>query len=436
LSGTPDIAALAAKVKPVVVNITTTHTMKMRAHPFFEMSPEGDEGGGSPFPFPFPFRRGPREGAPDSESSFQQRALGTGFIVDNRGHVVTNAHVIAEADTVRVKLADERELNAKVVGRDDKLDLAVLELVGATDLPVASLGSSESLRVGEYVVAIGNPFGLGHTVTMGIVSAKSRTIGAGQYDDFIQTDASINPGNSGGPLFDLRGQVVGINTAINPAGRGIGFAIPVDMLKDILPQLIATGSVSRGRLGVTYQNLDEPLAKALGMDRPRGAVVGDVEKGSAAEKAGLRSGDVIVGIDATAIASASDLPKAIARRAPGTKTSVKFLRDKAERTVEVVLDEIPTERAERPTSPKSPSAKTPTKFGIALGESRDGVVVERVEPGSKASEVLRRGDVIVEVNKTPVANPQAAAKALESAKAPVLAKVRRGNVTRWIAIEK
>lgn len=441
LTGTPDVAALVAKVKPVVVNITTTHAVKMsNVHRFFGGG-GGDEGEGDDSAIPFPFRRnpqGPGRQAPNDEEherSFMQRALGTGFLVDSAGHVVTNAHVISGADTVRVKLADDRELDAKVIGRDDKLDLAVLEVAGAKDVQVASLGSSDGLRVGEYVVAIGNPFGLGHTVTMGIVSAKGRAIGAGIYDDFIQTDASINPGNSGGPLFDLRGQVVGINTAINPNGRGIGFAIPVDMLKDILPQLIAKGSVSRGRLGVSYQNVDPSLAKALGMDRARGALVGDVQKGSAAERAGVKSGDVIVAVDSTDIPTASDLPKAIARRTPGTKVSLKLVRDKNERTFDITLDEVPPEQAAKPTTPKT-TGKTPSKYGIALGESRDGVVIERVESGSKAEEVLRRGDVLLEINKTPVTTPQAAAKLLEGAQTPVLAKVRRGNVTRWVAIEK
>src|SRR5208282_2230045 len=195
-------------------------------------------------------------------------------LIDKQGHVVTNAHVIDDADVVKVKLTDDREYTAKVIGKDTRMDLAVLQLQNASDLPEpVALGSSDALRVGEYVVAIGNPFGLGGTVTMGIVSAKGRTIGAGPYDDFIQTDASINPGNSGGPLFNLRGQVVGINTAINPNGKGIGFAIPVDELKDVLPQLLTSGKVARGRIGVVIQGVDPALAKALGLDKPKGALV-------------------------------------------------------------------------------------------------------------------------------------------------------------------
>ncbi|HZU84151.1 MAG TPA: trypsin-like peptidase domain-containing protein, partial [Polyangiaceae bacterium] len=314
LPGTPDVATLVAKVKPSVVNITTVQEVRV---------PRGDFG----FPgfedmLPF-FRQGPgrRRGGGGGEGGdevLKQQALGSGFIVDAQGHVVTNAHVIDDADTVKVKLADDREYRAKVVGKDTRLDVAVLQLENApADLPVASLGASDALRVGDYVVAIGNPFGLGNTVTMGIVSAKGRTIGAGPYDDFIQTDASINPGNSGGPLFNLRGQVVGIDTAINPQGRGIGFAIPIDAAKAVLPQLIATGHVSRGRIGAAIQGMDEDLAKALGLDRPHGALVEDVEPGSPAEKAGIKSGDVIVAVDGQDVPHAEELPRMIAQHKPG-----------------------------------------------------------------------------------------------------------------------
>ena len=234
LPGTPDIATLVAKVRPAVVNITTVHELR---------TPRGLVGPdfGELFPFFHQGRPGmPRNRGGEDDEVMKQQALGSGFLVDAQGHVVTNAHVIDDADVVKVKLADDREYRAKVVGKDDRLDVAVLAAreCARAIFPSASLGSSEALRVGEYVVAIGNPFGLGDTVTMGIVSAKGRTIGAGPYDDFIQTDASINPGNSGGPLFNLRGQVVGINTAINPQGKGIGFAIPIDAVKDVLPQLL------------------------------------------------------------------------------------------------------------------------------------------------------------------------------------------------------
>jgi serine protease Do len=284
-NGMPDIATLVAKVNASVVNITTVHEIRR---------PSLD----SEFPFDFfgpmvPPGMRPRGG----DNVLKQRALGSGFIIDTEGHVVTNAHVAEQAEEVKVRLADEREVDAKVVGRDTRLDLAVLKMTETKDITPATLGSSEVLKVGEHVVAIGNPFGLGHTVTMGIVSAKSRSIGAGPYDDFIQTDTSINPGNSGGPLFNLRGEVVGINTAINPRAQGIGFATPVDALKDILPQLLKTGHVARGRIGALVQPVDATMAKALGLERSRGALVAEVEPGGPAARSGLKAGDIIVRVD-------------------------------------------------------------------------------------------------------------------------------------------
>jgi serine protease Do len=385
----------------------------------------------------FPEGRRPRGGG---DSVLHQKALGSGFIVDGTGHVVTNAHVVEEADSVRVKLSDDREFEAKVKGRDARLDLAVLELVGARDLPAVSLGSSERLRVGEYVVAIGNPFGLGNTVTMGIVSAKSRAIGAGPYDDFIQTDASINPGNSGGPLFDLRGQVVGINTAINPNGRGIGFAIPVDVLKDVLPQLLSAGKVARGRLGVAIQAVDPALGKALGMTRPEGALVAEVEPGGPADKAGLKAGDVILRVDQSPIARAEDLPRTVARHQPGSKVKVEFRRERASRTTEVNLDEIRDE-AGPPSSggPSAPGAAVPKGIGVQLSDvPGQGVVVSRVLAGSAADGELQPGDVIVEINRAPVARTADVISRIAASPAgtPILFKVARQNKTRFVAIER
>ena len=429
LAGTPDVATLVARVTPAVVNITTIHDVRV--------PPLGE------FPFglnPFgllPEGRRPRGGG---DSVIHQKALGSGFIVDGAGHVVTNAHVVEEADSVRVKLADDREFDAKVKGRDARLDLAVLELVGARDLPAVSLGSSERLRVGEYVVAIGNPFGLGNTVTMGIVSAKSRAIGAGLYDDFIQTDASINPGNSGGPLFDLRGQVVGINTAINPNGRGIGFAIPVDALKEVLSQLLSTGKVARGRLGVAIQAVDPGLSKALGLARPEGALVAEVEPGGPADKAGLKAGDVILRVDQSPITRAEDLPRTVARHPPGSKVKVEVRREHASRTLEVNLDEVRDESS-APTAGGSPGpgAAAPKGIGVQLSDAPgQGVVVARVVAGSAADGELEPGDVIVEVNRAPVARAADVVTRISATPAgtPILFKVTRQNKTRFVAIER
>ena len=456
LPGTPDVATLVARVRPAVVNITTVHEVHRPRvaefnfpfgfSPFGGHGPMGPRGGG----------RDPRGGGGGEGDVMKQRSLGSGFIVDAGGKVVTNAHVVEGADQVKVKLADDREFDAKVIGRDPRLDLAVLQLQGASDLPVAALGSSEGLRVGEYVVAIGNPFGLGDTVTMGIVSAKSRAIGAGPYDDFIQTDASINPGNSGGPLFNLHGQVVGINTAMNPNGKGIGFAIPSDALRDVLPQLVATGHVARGRLGVAIQPVDVPLAKALGLDRAKGALVGDVEAGGPAAKVGMKSGDVILSVDGADVTHAQDLPRIVARHAPGTTVKVTVLRDRAAKTLDVTLDAL-REQA-RPEGEDEddenrpgdqgdhaePGSRAPTHstgLGLSLGDApHGGAEVHRVTPGSDAAEELEPGDVILEVNRAHVANADEAIKQVQSTHAgePVLLKVRSrdGNRTRYVAIER
>jgi serine protease Do len=436
LAGTPDIATLAAKVRPSVVNITTVQAVKM---------PRGDFGFpdlGNLFPFfrqPNGMRPGPR-GQGEGDNVMKQQALGSGFLIDGQGHVVTNAHVIDDADTVKVKLADDREYRAKVVGKDDRLDIAVLELENAPhDLPGAALGASDALRVGEYVVAIGNPFGLGNTVTMGIVSAKGRTIGAGPYDDFIQTDASINPGNSGGPLFNLRGQVVGINTAINPQGKGIGFAIPIDAVRAILPQLIATGHVSRGRIGVVIQGMDADLAKALGMDRPHGALVEEVEPGSPADKAGIRSGDVIVSVDGQDVPHSEDLPRDIASHQPGSHVKLTVVHDKQKHDVEVVLAPLTDqgERAER-SHLQGEQQGPASGLGIGIGDEDGQVVVQRVAPNGPADGKLRTGDVIEEVNHQPVtgAADLAAKVRATGGDKPVLLRVKRGDQSRYVAIER
>jgi serine protease Do len=433
LAGTPDVAALVAKVKPSVVNITTSHDV----HPAklddnFPFAPFGAQ------PFA-PFGPGRRGG---ENPTLKRRAQGSGFIVDGKGHVITNAHVVEGADEVKVKLSDEREFSAKVIGRDQRLDLAVLELEGAKDTQGAALGSSTDLRVGEYVVAIGNPFGLGNTVTMGIVSAKARAIGAGPYDDFIQTDASINPGNSGGPLFNLKGEVVGINTAINPNGQGIGFAIPVDALKDVLSPLITTGRVARGYLGVMIQPVDAALGKALGMQGAKGALVAEVVPGGAADRAGVKSGDLIVGVDGTPVSSSEDLPRIVARHAPGSHAKVDVLRGGKPQTLDIALDELKddAERADQKSSPR-PGTNAPAGLGIEVGESpnRKGeIVVGRVMPGSSADGRLMPGDVILEVNQGAVHKPEdvvARAKSTPNG-SPVLFKIKRDGKPRYVAVER
>ena len=438
LPGTPDIATLVARVKPSVVNITTVQEVK---------TPRGDFGFPGGFEELFPFFHGPNghgrtPGNEGGDEVLKRQALGSGFLVDSEGHVVTNAHVIDGADTVKVKLADDREYRAKVVGKDERLDVAVLKLENAHDLPVAALGVSDTMRVGEYVVAIGNPFGLGNTVTMGIVSAKGRTIGAGPYDDFIQTDASINPGNSGGPLFNLLGQVVGINTAINPQGKGIGFAIPIDAVKMVLPQLIATGHVSRGRLGVVIQGMDEDLAKALGMDRARGALVEQVEPGSPAERAGIKSGDVIVAIDGQDVPHSEDLPRMVAPHKPGTRTHVTVLRDKQTQVVEVALAPLEDQDGHGSSSqsrePGAEQGGASSPLGLSVADDNGRVVVERVAPDGPAQGKVHPGDVIESVNQQPVTTTSDLTAKVRAAAGdrPVLLRVKRGDQSRYVAIER
>lgn len=408
VSGQLDVATLAAKVKPSVVNVTTVH--------------EGKEsmlfGDGMPH---------------------VQRALGSGFIVDAKGLVVTNAHVVDGAKKVKLKLADDREFEAIVKGKDPRLDLALLQIENAPgDLPAVALGSSDALKVGEYVVAVGNPFGLGHTVTMGIVSAKGREIGAGPYDDFIQTDASINPGNSGGPLFDTRGEVVGINTAINPEAQGIGFAIPVDALKEALPQLVAKGHVDRGRLGVLVQHVDAPLAKAMGLADAKGALVGEVEKGGPADKAGLQAGDLIVAVDDQSIVRSEDLPRTIAKHAPGEKVALEVVRDKKEKVIDVTLDALKDKAEKAVDDVESETAHPSGRMGVAIADAPEGgALVHAVEPLSPADGELLPGDVIVEVDGAKIADAKALSKKVKEAPAgkALLLKVERDSRTRWVGVE-
>jgi serine protease Do len=421
-----DVPALAEQVKPTVVNITTTQKVPAAA-----MGPEMTD--------PFDFFFGPRGGGPQKPDRPRERtALGTGFIIAADGYVVTNAHVVEGADEVKVRLADEREFEADVVGRDPKLDLALLKLRGASGLPVAALGSSEALRVGESVLAVGNPFGLGHTVTLGIVSAKARSIGAGPYDDFIQTDASINPGNSGGPLFNWRGEVIGINTAIRAGANGIGFAIPVDALKDVLPQLRDKGHVDRGKLGLLFQPMTSDLAKALGLPAPKGALVAELEPGGPAERAGIKPGDVIVAVNGTAINHAEELPRNVARNAPGSQIKVTLLRSGKTVDVAAKLDAMKDDDDATPPGRRGPAApqghQSADKLGIQASDAPGGGV--RVERVLDDDSELQPGDVITEVNSQPVKDVAALNAQMSKLKpgTTALVKVKRGKVTRFAAV--
>ncbi len=401
LAQPPSFVDLAKKLRPTVVNISTKKEVRSPSRP-------------SPFP------RGPRsprdeffeeffekffEGQPMQQRP--QRSLGSGFIISEDGYILTNSHVVEGADEVLVTLADgESKYTAEIKGLDQKLDIALLKIDAKRNLPVAQLGNSEELQIGEWVMAIGNPFGLEETVTAGIVSAKERVIGAGPYDDFIQTDASINPGNSGGPLFNMQGDVVGINTAIVAGGQGIGFAIPINAAKLIITQLREKGRVIRGWLGVTAQKMTPELAETFGLEEPTGALVSEVVEGSPAEKAGLQRGDIIVSFGGNEIKDVGDLPRVVASTPVGEKVPVKVRRNDQimEMSVEVgELDDGAAESGGREGIPGklglSVSDITPEAQRYYRLESSEGALVISIDPAGPAAEAdLRTGDLILEVN--------------------------------------
>jgi serine protease Do len=430
---------LARELKPAVVNIST----KRVAETPEAKSPFGDDERLNEFFRHFFGNQGPQGRRP-------VRSLGSGFVINADGHILTNNHVVDGATEIRVKLSDDRELSAKVIGRDPKTDLALIK-VEATGLPVIPLGQSGELQVGEPVMAIGNPFGLQQTVTTGIVSATGRVIGEGPYDNFIQTDASINPGNSGGPLINTRGQAVGINTAIftqTGGSVGIGFAIPVDLAKSVVTQLAANGHVVRGYLGVGIQPVTADLAKGFGISEASGALVSSVVEGSPAAKAGIKPGDVITEYDGRKVARADELPRVVAESPVGREVPVTVIRDGTRvslRATIVKLDDgreakaAATERAtdDKPTLGLSLESLSPADARErGLGE-RGGVLVSGVQDGSPAASAgLRAGDVISEINRTPVksADDVRQAMAKRPNDKPALFLVHRDRGTVYIAV--
>ncbi len=402
----PDtFAEIAQKDSPAVANVSTEKVIKGqdRMREFFGPMPFGP---GQPGPHD-PFRDFFEKFFGDIPKNFKQRSLGSGFIIDPKGLMVTNNHVIEGADKIKVKLSGGKEHEAEIKGRDPKTDLALLQIKGPGPFPYLTLGDSDAIRVGDWVVAVGNPFGLGHTVTQGIISAKGRVIGAGPYDNFLQTDAAINPGNSGGPLLNLQGEVVGINTAIVATGQGIGFAIPSNLAKSIIPQLEKKGKVTRGMLGVQVQVVTPELARSFGLSETRGALVAEVNPGTPAAKAGLKRGDIIINFDGTPIKHMNELPRLVAATQPGTKAQVTVLRDGKEKTFSLTVTELEEERqAAGPEEMEEDSSVglgvddlTPEmarRFGL---KETQGVVVIRVQPASPAAEAgIRPGDVILELN--------------------------------------
>jgi serine protease Do len=350
-----------------------------------------------------------------------QQGLGSGFLVDAQGLVLTNNHVVENAERVRVKLDDGRAFEAKVLGRDPLTDVAVLQLQNApSDLPYVKLGDSSAVRVGDFVLAIGNPFGLASSVSSGILSARARDIHAGPYDDFLQTDAAINPGNSGGPLFNLQGEVIGMNTAIVREATGIGFAVPSNLIHSLLPRLEKDGAIRRGWLGLAAQDLTPDLAKALRLEVDKGAVIADLTPGSPGARAGLQDNDVITQVDGTPIVSAGSLTRTVGLLSPDTRVAVHVLRDGKPLELGVTLGTRPTMRGESEV-PLREDAQTPGKGRLGLRLADDpqgqGARVVQVEPGSPAAQAeLPPGSLLRQVGEHKVASAQEAAEVLRSAK--------------------
>jgi len=426
-SGLPDFVALAKKLKPTVVNISTSKTVapKRMQHP-----------GGDPFQEYFErFFDQPRQ-------SFKQQSLGSGFIISDDGYILTNNHVVAGADEIKVKLSDRREFKGVLKGRDEKLDLALIKIEAKDHLPVAKLGDSDKLEVGQWVLAIGNPFGLAQTVTAGIVSAEGRVIGSGPYDNFIQTDASINPGNSGGPLFDTKGEVVGINTAILAGGQGIGFAIPVNLAKEIIAQLKEKGKVTRGYLGVSVQPVTPDLAASFNLPEEQGALVAEVVEGSPAQKAGIKEGDVILEFNGKPIHEMNELPHLVANAPVGKQVPVLVLRDGKKETFNVAIEQLKDGEGSEDV------ALTQDKLGMKVTEltkeqaahmraGESGVVVSEVQSDSVAERAgISAGDLIREINGLRIATVSDYNKAVATVKKGGYLRVllRRGNSSLFVAM--
>jgi serine protease Do len=425
---------VAKKVQPSVVNVTTEKTITMRpwdryGEDFFKGSPFEDFFKG--------FGITPREKGKDYRQ--KQRSGGSGVIVDKEGYILTNNHVVEGADKVKIRLIDGREFTATVKGQDSRTDLAVLH-IKAKDLPVATLGDSDKLEVGEWAIAIGSPFGLEHTVTVGVISAKGRTgLGTGTYEDFIQTDASINPGNSGGPLINIDGEVVGVNAMIIQPGTGIGFAIPINMAKQILNDLIKQGKVVRPWLGISVQDLTPEMAEQFQVKEKEGVLVAQIHPGTGAEKAGLTSGDIIKSVDDKPIKNINELIKEIQKKKVGQKVKLSVVRDGKPMTIEITTSAMP----DKPEAMKEKEIEeklgarvlelTPqlaARYRIST-EIKRGVIVISVEEGSPADDIgLQEGDVILEINRKKIETVKDFEKAIKDSnleKGIVLRIHRRGN---------
>jgi len=426
-TASPDFVELAKKLKPTVVNIRTAKVIKPRPN---LQRPRMQQ---SPFDNFFDEFFNQYNGQMPQQRPRREQSLGTGFIISPDGYILTNNHVVSGADEVMVKLSDGREIKGEIKGADEKLDLALIKISEKETFHAADLGDSDALEVGEWVMAIGNPFGLSQTVTAGIVSAKGRVIGNGPYDDFIQTDASINPGNSGGPLFDAAGKVIGINTAIISGGQGIGFAIPINMAKGIIAQLRDYGKVTRGYLGVRFQPLTPDLAKSFGLETEKGALIANVEKDTPAEKAGLKAGDVILEYDGKPINEGNELPRYVAVTPIDKKVPVVVFRDGKKLEVSIVIGKLKGEESAAATV-----GSESEKLGITVQEltsdlagrlnikdSKGGLVITEVKAGSLAEEAgTLAGSIIVEINGQ---RPDSLEKY-----SSIVSRIKKGDVVRLL----
>jgi len=438
----PDFTQLVQDEGRAVVNISTKQTVSE------SVAEVPDELAGDPF-FEF-FRRF----APRQQREFQATSLGSGFILSKDGYVLTNSHVVAKADEITVKLTDKREFKAKLIGSDARTDVALLKIDGAGNLPVIRVGDDNALKVGEWVVAIGSPFGFDNSVTAGIVSAKGRQLPDENYVPFIQTDAAVNPGNSGGPLFNMNGEVVGINSQIYSRSggfMGISFAIPIDVAMNVADQLKAKGRVSRGRIGVTTQEVSKALATSFGLAQAHGALVTNVEKGAPADKAGLKPGDILLKVDGQAIQSGGDLQRAIGAITPGKPVTLEVWRNRASRNITVVAAELkdsdPRVAARETNKPKAaaPAEQAMSQVGLVVSELSAqqlrqagvpfGLLVQRANQAAQRAGVLA-GDVIVGVGSEQLSNAKQLFSEINSAKkgSSVALQVLRQGATLFVAL--
>ena len=447
----PDFTRLVEEQGNAVVNISTTQAVRRSALP--QVPGIEDEEIQEFFRRFIPRQPGPGQPQPGPGPRSESRSLGSGFIITHDGYILTNAHVVEGADEINVKFTDKREFKAKVIGADKRTDIALIKIDGGNNLPVVKFGDPTKLKVGEWVVAIGAPFGFENTVTAGIVSAKGRSLPQENFVPFIQTDVAINPGNSGGPLFNMRGEVVGINSQIysrTGGFMGLSFAIPIDVALDIQKQLKEKGRVARGRIGVVITEVTRDLATSFGLDRARGALVNSVEKGSPADRAGIETGDIIVAFDGKQVESSSDLPRLVGSTRPGSQASADVWRKGAKRSVNITVGELQEDRIAAVDKPraKPPAEASANRLGIVVGELspeqkkgaglNNGVVVLEVRPDAKAD--VRKGDILLTLvhkgQHTEIKSTEQLNKVLAGLdkNAVITLQVRRGETTAFVTV--